>query len=254
MKDIGIVLSGGGARGIVHIGVLKALDEIGVKFDRISGTSAGAIIGALYAYGYKPDDILKIVQNAKLFNLVKLAFTNSGLLDIHSLRKTLEAYLDCELFENLKIPLVINAVNLESGKTAYFDEGPLIQPILASSAVPIIFKPVTINGVSYIDGGIQNNLPVEPLMGNCKKIIGVHSNPADEHYRVGNFRSVLERTLLLAIRSNTESRLKLCDLVIEPPGMKSVRAFEYSKIKDIFEIGYRYTHQLFETTDINLED
>jgi NTE family protein len=254
MNKIGLVLSGGGARGIAHAGVLKALDEAGFKFDRISATSAGAIIGALYAYGYKPDDILRILKSTKLFNLVRVAFKSSGLLDITSLRRTFELYLGHDTFDDLDIPLVINAVDLMKGKTRYFDEGPLVSAILASSAVPIIFKPVAINGVLYIDGGIQNNLPVEPLLGNCQKIIGVHSNPVDENFKVRNFRSILERTMLLSIRSNTESRMKHCDLIIEPPGMKNIRAFEYSKIKDIFDIGYNYTLQLLKTTDFKLSE
>src|SRR5690606_33326637 len=116
--NIGIVLSGGGARGISHIGVLKALDELGVKISRIAGTSAGAIIGSMYAYGYKPDEIMDIVVKTKLFRSMRPAWTWTGLLSLEGLRATLLTHLPENDFAALKIPVTIAATEIKRGRSA----------------------------------------------------------------------------------------------------------------------------------------
>ncbi|MBK7650509.1 MAG: patatin-like phospholipase family protein [Flammeovirgaceae bacterium] len=100
----GLVLSGGGARGIAHIGVLKALEEMGIRFDRISGTSAGAIVGALYANGHTPDKIFELVKNLSIFRSVRPAFAWTGLLTMDGLKELLMKSIRANSFEELQIP------------------------------------------------------------------------------------------------------------------------------------------------------
>ncbi len=126
MKKYGLVLSGGGARGISHIGVLKALDEIGLKFHRLAGTSAGSIVGSLYAYGYAPDKILEIVLQTSFLKSVRPAWTMTGLLSLERLKDVLLKFLPENSFEALKIPITIAATEIIQGKPDYFSSGELI--------------------------------------------------------------------------------------------------------------------------------
>ena len=237
---IGLVLSGGGARGIAHIGMLKAFEEAGISFDRVTGTSAGAIVGAFYCHGYNSSEMMEFVKTTRIFRLMRLAMSRSGLLNMAAMYKIYLKYFPEDDFSALKKPLVVSAINLRKGKSTFFYEGELIKPIMASSAVPVIFNPIDIEGESYVDGGIINNLPVEPLIGHCDKIIGFHCNPVDDNYQIGNFRSVVERCLLMAIYTNARTKESSCDIFLEPPAMKNIGAFEFSRADDIFKMGYEY--------------
>ncbi len=242
MKRIGISLSGGGARGIAHIGILKALDDAGLKLSMITGTSAGAIIGALYCNGYSPDQLMNIVIETKLIKYVRPAFSFSGLLKLGTIEVIFRKYLKTQSFEDLNIPLAVAATNVGKGTTKLFHEGPLIQALLASCAIPVIFKPIEINGETFIDGGILNNLPVEPLFEQCDIIIGSHCNPISENYVHRNMKSLTERTLLMAINVNTSMKKSLCDVFLEPEELKDFGVFDFSKSKSLFEIGYEYAN------------
>jgi NTE family protein len=251
---IGLVLSGGGARGVAHLGVMKALDEFGVKVDHISGTSAGALTGALYAYGYKPDEILEFIHGMSLFNSLKIAWTWKGLLSLENLNTTLKKYLPIDSFDSLKIPLVVAATDIKNGKIEYFSQGELIAPLLCSSCVPAVFDPIRFNGLLYVDGGIVDNLPVKAIYDKCDVIIGSHCNFINSEFDVKNFRSVIERSLLMAINGNTTLNKSLCDVLIEPPDVGKFSGFDLSKAKVIFDIGYRYTKETFSPDQLLNQD
>ncbi|MCG8310145.1 MAG: patatin-like phospholipase family protein [Cytophagales bacterium] len=240
MKKLGIALSGGGSRGIVHLGILKALDEAGIKIHRVTGTSAGAIAGLFYCSGYTPESIMEIVRETRLIKYVRPAMSKSGLLKLETIIQVFKKYIKHDSFEALQIPLIVAATNVKKGVSVFFHEGPLIRPVLASCAVPVVFDPIELNGDSYIDGGILNNLPVEPLIGQCDVIIGSNCNPISENYEPGNMRSLLERSLLMAINVNAFAKKELCDLFLEPDGMKAYGGFDFSRAREIFEIGYQY--------------
>lgn len=240
MKKIGIALSGGGSRGIVHLGILKAIDEAKIPIEMMTGTSAGAIIGAFYCSGYSPDNIMEIIQETKLIKYVRPAISSSGLLKLETIISRFKIYLKNNSFESLNIPLVVAATNVRSGTNAFLHHGELIKSVLASCAVPVIFKPIELDGETYIDGGILNNLPIEPLVGHCDIIIGSNCNPISENYTPGNMKSLLERSLLMAINVNTFAKRGLCDVFLEPEGLKQFGGFDFSKADEIFKIGYEY--------------
>lgn len=237
----GLVLSGGGVRGIAHLGVLKALEEAQVKINAISGTSAGAIIGALYSHGYSPDYILKEIVSTSFFKLLKPALSLQGMLNIDGVGKFLKNYFPIDSFSSLKIPLTVAATNLQKGISEYFDSGELIVPLLCSSCIPVVFNPVRFNNMLYIDGGILNNLPLAPLKKNNKFIIGSHCNPIDDDYHRRGYKTLVERTMLMAINGNVKSVKKECDLLIEPQELKKIGGFEISKAEKIFACGYDET-------------
>jgi NTE family protein len=248
----GLVLSGGGARGICHLGVIKALEEFGVKIDYISGTSAGSITGALYSYGYKPDEIIKMIVATSFARSLRLAWTWTGLLSLDGLRDLFLKFIPENSFEVLKIPVTVAATEIRKGKIEYFTQGELIPAILASSCVPAVFNPVQLNGGLYVDGGILDNLPVKAIHDKCDFIIGSHCNFIRSEVDLKNFRSVIERSLLMAIGGNTTISKTLCNILIEPPEVGKYSGFDLSKASEIFEIGYQYTRENFKPEQFHL--
>jgi NTE family protein len=242
---IGLVLSGGGARGVCHLGVIKALEEFGVKFDFISGTSVGSVVGCLYSYGYPPDEILKIIKTTSFYRSMKLAWTWTGLLSFDGFRDVLIKYIPENTFDCLKIPVTLAITDIKKGKIEYVSQGELMTPIQASCSVPAVFKPVQYNGSIYVDGGILDNLPVKAIHDKCDFVVGSHCNFITSEFDVSNFRNVIERTLLMAIHGNTMISKTLCNVLIEPPDAGVYSAFDLGKASEIFEIGYEYTRRNF---------
>ena len=249
---IGLVLSGGGARGVSHLGVLKALDEFGIKYSSISGTSAGAIVGSLYSYGYKPEEILSIIETTSFFSTVKIAWTWKGLLSIDGLHKLLEKYIPQDSFGALKIPLVVAATDIRKGRIEYFSQGEVIGPVIGSCCVPAVFNPYEINGNLYVDGGVLDNLPVKGIQDRCDFVIGSHCNFISAEFDVKNLRSVVERSLLMAINGSTTISKSLCNILIEPPEIGKFSGFDLSKAREIFDVAYRYTKQNFNPDEVKL--
>ncbi|MEH0154918.1 patatin-like phospholipase family protein [Limibacter armeniacum] len=234
----GLALSGGGARGLAHIGVLQALEDYGIKVDMVSGTSMGAIVGSLYCAGYSPIEILNIAQEKRFVGFFNLKIGKFGLLKTDMLFRILSELIPADSFESLKIPMNVCVTNLNTGEYEIKSEGNLIPYIVASSSIPIVFRPQVIGDTTYIDGGLANNLPVEPLFTFCDKVIGVHVNHKRFIEKVGGIRSVAERSYQLAIWQTVKDRLAACDLVIEPKKARDFGTFEFSKAKELFEIGY----------------
>jgi NTE family protein len=249
---IGLVLSGGGARGICHLGVMKALDEFGVKIDYLSGTSAGSITGALYSYGYKPDEIVEIISSTSLTKTLRIAWKWTGLLSLEGLNQLFLKYIPENAFEALKIPLTIAATDIKKGRIEYFNTGELIPPILGSCCVPAVFNPVEFNDGLYVDGGVLDNLPVKGIRDKCDFIIGSHCNFIRSDIDLKNFRTVIERSLLMAINGSTTVSKTLCNILIEPPEIGKFSGFDLSKAREIFDAGYKYTTENFKPEQFKL--
>lgn len=246
MKDIGLVLSGGGARGVAHIGVIKALEEMGLQFSMISGTSAGSIVGALYASGYAPMEILKIIKKVSIRKSVSIAWAWTGLLTMGGLESFLKKYLPDNDFAKLKKPLTVTATEIRTGEIRRFDEGPLVPAVMASCSIPAVFDPYQLNGSLYVDGGLLDNLPVKPIREKCEFIVGSHCNFVSTSFDATNFRTVIERSLLMAIGANTLASKQMCDVVVEPPGLDKYSSFDLGKAQEIFDIGYKFTVENFD--------
>lgn len=242
----GIVLSGGGARGFAHIGVLKSLNEHGIFPEIISAVSAGSIVGALYADGMRPDDIESLLTQLDLFRLLKLNRPTYGLLQAQGMGKLLMEQLTVSKLEDLKIPLIVCATNFNKAETTYFRTGPIVEAVLASSAIPLVLKPYSIDATLYVDGGLMNNLPVEPILAQCDDIIGVNVNPVTEVSQRMSLRNFADRVLHLAVRANIQKNIERCDIYIEPPGLMQFNLFKLSAAKQIIRLGYEHTNALLE--------
>ena len=246
---VGIALSGGGARGIAHLGVLQALTDQGIEISVISGASAGSIAAAFYAYGYSPQEILKIMDNTNLLSLAWPAFSSRGLLSISKSERVYKKYLEKDSFEGVKIPLFIATTNLNTGSPEMFNSGSLYKAIMASCSIPFIFDPIKIDQHYYVDGGILNNLPTEILRDKCDFLIGVNVAPVVPEENLGGPKKMIERVSMLALSANVLSSSKLCDLYIKPNELRKYGTFDFKKSSELFKIGYEYTQHMLETSD-----
>jgi NTE family protein len=244
--NVGLVLSGGGARGFAHIGAIKAMNEAGIFPDVISGVSAGAIAAALIADGHKPDDILKMFMQTKLHKIVEMVIPKKGLLKMTGLLKIISGNLRATTFEELSIPVYIGATDLNNGKIVYFSKGDLLKPIMASATVPVLFTPMKIGNVNYVDGGVLNNFPIEPLEEKCHFIIGIHVNPFGYIEDFNSIMSVAERSFHLSISTHIGKRVNKCDIFIEPAGLQKYRLLDVAKINEIFQLGYMETKRILK--------
>lgn len=237
----GIALSGGGVRGFAHLGVLKALNEKGIFPEMISGVSAGAIAGVFYASGREPEEIFNILSEKGLFRYSKIHLPKDGLLRLDGLKKELMNELMIDDLRELKIPFYAAVANLNEGRIEYFNEGPPEEIITASASIPILFSPIRINNSLYADGGLFNNLPVDPLVGQCKKIIGVNISPVHRIEKMTNMIQLAVRIFHLHVNSTIKEARALCDLYIEPPGLEKFDMLRVSHAREIYELGYKYT-------------
>jgi NTE family protein len=250
MNKVGLVLSGGGARGFAHVGIIKILDELKVKPTCVSGCSMGAVIGALYCLGYSGKEIEKKIDELTLKNILKVSFTVGGN------GKRIEGYFnnlfENKNFENLKIPLYVNAVDLESGEEIIFNKGNIAKAVRASIAIPGMFKPAIINDRFLVDGGVKNNVPLKILLDRkLDKIICVNAGPnkmADSvletvsteisERKAPHLSKVLIKSLLI-MQSNEHminySKQK-SDLFIIPD-LKTYTIIDFMKYKTIIKIG-----------------
>lgn len=250
---IGLVLSGGGARGIAHLGVIKALQEMGIGFDQIAGTSAGAIAGALLAQGYSPDESLKIVESSSFVRHIRPAWNRMGLLRLDNVVDLYRRYIPHDSFEGLQIPLHVVAVDLNDGEQVVFEQGELIRPVLASCCLPGIFEPLLINKRQYVDGGVLNNLPVDVIESKVNFLIGSHCNVLGPRKPITSMRGVIERSLVLAVQSKTRDRFAKCNVLIEPPQLAQYTTTDISKARELFRIGYQHTVSMAERIEKALQ-
>ncbi|TXD51987.1 MULTISPECIES: patatin-like phospholipase family protein [unclassified Polaribacter] len=237
----GLVLSGGGMRGVAHVGVFKALEEHNINITHIAGTSAGAIVGALFAAGHSWSTILKFCKEVPIFEYQRYAYKKPGFIDTSKFYKDLLPFFTEDDFKSLKKQLFIPTTNLIEGKEIVFNSGKLIKPILASAAFPGLFTPVIINDVPYADGGVLNNFPVEHIKDKCDKTIGVYVNSLQQitQDQLKHSYQVANRAYSISFASQYTYKFKEVDMLINPKELEKFGMFNLKNIDAIFEIGYQ---------------
>lgn len=255
----GIALSGGGHKGIAHAGVLHFLEEQGIHPEVISGTSAGAITGSLYAFGKTPMEILAFYKSVSLFNWSHLSFKKAGFLDANKFEGYLLDVFGDKTLNELDKELYISATEIKNGKLKIFRKNTkIVDAVLASSAFPGVFSPVEINGKVYSDGGILNNYPVNTIQGRCDFLIGSNVNPVltyKDTSRLTSIKSVALRAFEIMMMQNAAPQKDLCDWHIQPEELAPYSTFEISKtrMEEIFIIGYEAAKTSFEKIKHKLE-
>lgn len=238
---IGISLSGGAARGWSHIGVLKALEEHAIFPDFVAGCSAGSIIGVLYAAGKRPLEILEIIKDQNLLTVIRPGLPTKGLTDLSFMLKKLKKEVGRDDFSALKKKFFVSVTNLNTGELEIRNEGELFSVIMASCSIPLVFKPVKIGEHFFADGGILENLPVEPLLPISDTVIGVNVMPHQvvDHKELDNVIGIGKRVLDLVAWRNSKEEMEKCDIQIEVKGAGKYAAFNYLKVDAFFEEGYK---------------
>lgn len=239
-KKVGISLSGGGARGIAHIGVLQALQEYGIEPEMVVGCSAGAIVGALYAAGASTDTMRQFVKDSSMWKLINFGLPSGGLTQLTALKQRLAEFIEVDSFESLKKPLYVGISNLNTGKIVVRHRGELFVVVQASSSIPLVFQPIEIDGQLYVDGGLLCNMPVAPIRKQVDFVIGVNVMPRVHaaNRSVNSFMGVAARCFELAVWANTQSEAKKCDLLIEPKEVSEYHLFQFNKQEELYRIGY----------------
>lgn len=182
-------LSGGAAYGYAHVGVLRYLEEWGLRPTAVVGTSMGAIVGGLYAYGYDSKQIQQVAEQVRSIEIVKLffpSFPRGGIIDTDGIRDFFHGFIQDTLIEDLPIAYRSVAVDINTGQQVIFDRGRLLDAMMASMSIPTVFKPYSFHGHQLIDGGVLNNLPwkVAKEFGRLHVVVDVAPKRREETKRV----------------------------------------------------------------------
>ncbi len=244
----GLALSGGGAKGFAHIGVLLAFERFGMKPDVISGVSAGSIAAALYGAGLTPKEMLEcFLEFGKFSDFTEWAVPKSGFFKLDKFGKILEQWLPVATLEEMKIPTVICATDFDHGKSVGWASGEIVPRVLASCSIPIVFKPIRINGINYVDGGVLRNLPAWAIRRHCSTLFGSNCSPLNRHYRFkSSIIDIAIRSYQLTTKANTLQDLNLCDYVIQTPKTAETKVFDISQMRKVALYGYEEASKVLE--------
>ncbi len=242
---IGLALSGGAARGIAHVGVLKALREAQVPIDMIAGTSSGALIGALYASGLDIETIERVALGLKWKEFANFTLPKMGLISGKGIEDFVSEHTKVKDFRELKIPLAIITTDLISEKEVVFKEGLLSKIVQASCSIPGVYTPVEHEDMLLVDGGVVNILPTSVLrqMG-ADLVIGVDVNTkATISPEPKNVFQVILQSWDVISRQGAERAAKDADLIIYPE-IGDISRVDLKRAKELLEAGYQATQEV----------
>ncbi len=214
---IGLALGGGAARGFAHIGVIEVLEENGIHPDLVAGTSAGSLVGALYASGRSGQELAAMALSMDESTLTDWSFPGRGLIVGEALAQFIRESTGGRQIDQMRIPLGVVATDLDSGKSILFRHGDTGTAVRASSAVPALFQPVRINGREYVDGGLTSPVPVRAArdMG-ADVVIAVDISQLPDGGDTSNVMHMLLQTFSIMGRSINALELKEADVVVRP--------------------------------------
>ncbi|MBX9809388.1 patatin-like phospholipase family protein [Candidatus Gracilibacteria bacterium] len=246
-----LALGGGALRGLAHIGVIKRLEELGVKPTEISGTSMGAIIGALYASGMTSEEMIKIAEDTKFIKLLDFDLKN-GLLKGNKIMKYFQKYIGEKTFEELEIPLSIVVTNIDTGEKIVFRKGRIIDAIRASIGIPGIFIPFKHNGMHLVDGGIMENLPIKILNPNypviavsvqmsiSKRVRNKKSFLFPNGTMLSNSYGLIRKMVGIMMYQNELNSIETrSDILVIRAEREDIDYYEFNKMKQMIDEGYR---------------
>ncbi len=238
-RRLGLALSGGATRGFAHIGVLQAFEENGIKPDFLSGTSIGAFAAALYAFGIPLPEIRSVAQGMTPVSVSKLKLSRYALFSNEELARLIQSKIGKARIEDAAIPLAVIAVDIGSGRKIVLCRGEVAPAVMASNAVPGIYRPVVIDGRMLVDGGIMEDVPISPLRPMGADTIVAVNLSADRRYRPPeDIIDVLLNAFDLAIDEDTKEQVKAADILIEPQ-LADFRRMDVRQIDALIAEGHR---------------
>ncbi|MEO1010637.1 MAG: patatin-like phospholipase family protein [Bacteroidota bacterium] len=247
-STVGLVLSGGGVRGMAHIGLIRAMEELGISAQVIGGSSVGALVGALYANGNSVADMLSFFKETPLFKYNFLTILKPGFIDTDRYFDIFKDYFPNDSFESLERELHVVATNLQKGEQEFFHQGPLIRVLLASAALPPVFSPVELDHQLYADGGIMNNFPLEPVRDKVDFVLGSNVSVVAplQKRSLRNSLQLTGRVTGLMIYAINRKKLEACDLLIEFKALEKIGVLDRAGIEKAYTIGYNRTMEILE--------
>ncbi|MCF8999532.1 patatin-like phospholipase family protein [Acinetobacter nectaris] len=224
---IALVLGSGGARGYAHIGAIEALESQGIRPDFIVGTSAGSIVGAMYASGKTADEMKNIALNMKVNDVREITLTRKGFLDGEKVSDFVNKQIDYLPLEKMKIPLYIVATELKTGAKTVFDYGNTGQAVQASTAIPSMFIPAKIAGKEYVDGGLVSPVPVEVARHlGADIVIAVDILQQPQYTETTNMWGLFNQNINIMQQHLSQNELKNADIVIQPDIREKAHIFD----------------------------
>ena len=234
---LGVALGGGFARGLVHVGVLKVLEDAEIPVHFVAGTSVGALIGAAYCAGVSAEELKEIAHVTRFKHFARWTLSRYGFCSNDRMQEYCARILKVTTFEDLKTPLAIIATDFQTGEPAIFSKGPLVGPIRASCAYPGMFLPVEIDGRQYIDGMLAYSVPTTPLRAmGADRVLGIYLSAHWTHNQPRHLFEVIGQCFSIAQDKMCGVWKKDADHIIEP----DVSGFSYNafdRAPELIEIG-----------------
>lgn len=238
-KHIGIALGGGAVLGAFHIGVLKRIEELKIDVKFISGTSIGALIGAIYASGVSIQRIEKELMHISWADLTSLNIGTMGLLSNSKVKKLLMKFIPHDSFEELQKPFIAVATDISTGEEVRLNTGSLSDAVMASMSIPGMFHPVEIDGRLLVDGGVVDNIPVEALKDlGANYIVGVDLFTGQKSERPKNTAEVLQNTFRFLLAEISKHRHHGADILIQPD-LHEYSSVSTKQLKELIDLGYK---------------
>lgn len=242
-KKFVLSLGSGGLRGFIHLGVFRALYENQIKIDAIYGTSVGGLVGAFISEGWSPEALIDFALEISPLELIDIAFPLNGYVRGEKLNSFIKKHIKARRIEDLPIPLTIIATRTRTGEIEYFKQGPLADCIQASSAIPNIFRPVTINGIEYLDGDLCSPVPIKKAREDYKEnavilAVNIIPNASQADRTSKKWADLISRTIYR--QTLVENEKPYADILINPTLGYGVKFSRKDAAKRI-EIGYQET-------------
>jgi NTE family protein len=241
LPRLGLALSGGASRGIAHVGVLKALRDNHIEINCISGTSIGALVAALYAFGVPVEDLHRQALEMSWLKISSLRFSRTALLSNKVIGEIIENFIGDTTIESSPIPLAIVATDISTGKKIVLRKGNIARAVMASSAIPGIFAPLKIDGRWLVDGFLVENVPISPLqeMG-AEVIVGVSLSTLKAYREPNRIVNIIMNAFDIAIDYNTILSSQHADVLIAPR-FSGIPTAEFEESQLLFDEGYKST-------------
>ncbi|NNJ89002.1 MAG: patatin-like phospholipase family protein [Eudoraea sp.] len=253
MNNIGLALGGGAVLGAAHIGVLKAIEEKGLEIKFITGTSIGAFVAALYAFGKDWSEIKEITSELKWADITSISLSRYSLLTNDKFGALLVKHIGDKNIEDSVIPIAIIATDASSGEKVILQKGPIAKAVMASTCIPGIFKPVVIEDRMLVDGGIVENVPINTLRKiGAEYVIGVDLNANHNYQKPDNILDVLMNSFHFIMQQSAKLQTEDADLLIKPD-LSSFDRTDTKQIGDLIKKGYEDTIKTLENKDITIQ-
>ncbi|MDD5449702.1 MAG: patatin-like phospholipase family protein [Candidatus Omnitrophica bacterium] len=237
-KKAALVLSGGSARGVTHLGVVKVFKREGLKFDMVVGTSIGSLIGAAYCLDLPLEEVEATAVKTTAMDLLDITISRMGLTEGNKLENIIRRVIKNKSFNDLKIPLAITTVDIETGNELYFTSGDLARIIKASCSLPGIFKPIEIGGRLMIDGGMKQHLPVAIAKKlGADFIVAVDAGFCVKKGKINNMLGILMQSIQIMGEELARHQSVHADIIIKPQLGDTIDQMAFNKAAVIIKKG-----------------